>query len=97
MTLKNPKAKGARQERRTMAWLEKRGALFTIKAGGSLGMWDVIALFKDRVELVQVKSNRPPQPKEMEVLINFPPLPYASKWTHVWKDHAREPLVEEVE
>lgn len=51
----NSKAKGARAERRAMRLLEAAGYCCT-KAGGSLGLFDVIAVGARDVRLVQVKS-----------------------------------------
>ena len=57
VSLKNAKAKGSRQERRSMALLEAAG-YSCVKSGGSLGEWDVVALGPQGVVLVQVKSNQ---------------------------------------
>lgn len=64
--LKNAKAKGSRLERRSKADLEARGFLVT-KAGGSLGVADLVALHPEsgEVRLVQVKANRLPGAAEM--------------------------------
>jgi Holliday junction resolvase len=51
----NAKAKGARAERRALRILEDAGYCCT-KAGGSLGLFDVIAIGPLDVRLVQVKS-----------------------------------------
>ena len=51
----NAKAKGTRAERRAMRLLEAAGYSCT-KAGGSLGLFDVIAIGPRDVRLVQVKS-----------------------------------------
>jgi len=69
--IKNAKAKGARSERRVRDFFEIRG-WYVIKAGGSLGIWDLICLHPDYgVDLIQVKSNRPPGPKERAGLCAF--------------------------
>jgi Holliday junction resolvase len=51
----NAKAKGNRAERRAVRMLEAAGYVCT-KAGGSLGLFDVIAIGPTAVRLVQVKS-----------------------------------------
>jgi Holliday junction resolvase len=51
----NAKAKGSRAERRAIAILEAAGYVCT-KAGGSLGLFDVIAIGAADVRLLQVKA-----------------------------------------
>ena len=51
----NSKAKGTRAERRAVRLLEAAGYVCT-KAGGSLGLFDVIAIGPRDVRLVQVKA-----------------------------------------
>jgi Holliday junction resolvase len=53
--LKNAKGKGSRAERRAIKILEDAGYICT-KAGGSLGMFDVIAIGTLDVRCLQVKS-----------------------------------------
>ena len=58
--LKNAKAKGAKRERQFLKMLEKKEYL-CVKSGGSLGIFDIVAVPKysgESVLLVQVKSNR---------------------------------------
>jgi Holliday junction resolvase len=50
----NHKAKGARGERRAMRLLEQLGYVCT-KAGGSLGLFDVVAIGPHDVKVIQVK------------------------------------------
>lgn len=95
MSLKNAKAKGARQERRTMALLEAAGYV-CIKAGGSLGEWDVVGLGPQGAVLVQVKSNRGPRTLEMLALKESCPYPYVTRLVHVWRDRKRTPEVREL-
>jgi len=65
------KDKGNRRERQAKAVLEADGWL-VVKAGGSLGLFDLVALHVDYgVLLVQVKSNRPPARAEMDALHAF--------------------------
>lgn len=71
MPLKNAKAKGARRERQCIKLLEAEGYR-CMKAGGSLGEWDVIGINDDSTVLVQVKSNRWPSRAEVTRLTDFP-------------------------
>lgn len=88
----NSKAKGNRQEHRTMRLLEAAGYA-CCRSAASLGAWDVIGVGPTDFVLVQVKSNRPPRPEEMETMRNFPCPANAKKLLHVWKDGKREPHV----
>lgn len=51
----NAKAKGSRAERRAITILEAAGYVCT-KAGGSLGLFDVIAVGAADIRLIQVKA-----------------------------------------
>lgn len=87
------KAKGSRQERRTIVALEAAGYHCT-KAGGSLGVWDVIAIGPNDIRLVQVKSNRPPGKAEMERMRAFQsPRCCCTKELWIWIDHQRLPKI----
>lgn len=68
-----------------------------LRAGGSLGLFDYIALYPDFARLVQVKSNRWPGIVEMEALHAFRPPHYGRKVVERWNDYARAPMVREVE
>ena len=69
------KAKGARRERQARDQLTAEGYAVT-KAGGSLGIWDLVAVRRDPlgddylpvVRMIQVKSNRNPGRLETKVL-----------------------------
>ena len=63
----NCKAKGSRRERQARKILETAG-YHVVKAGGSLGTFDLIALGPRGARLVQVKSNEKPRPAERERL-----------------------------
>jgi len=67
---------------------------FVMKAGGSLGCWDLVALGPAGARLIQVKSNEKPRPAERERLELFPRLPYCSKELWVFYDRQREPVIE---
>lgn len=89
------KRKGTRNEYKSMLRDTAAGAL-CVRAGGSLGVFDYIALYPDFVRLVQVKSNRWPGAAEMEALHAFSAPHYGRKIIERWNDYAREPLVREV-
>jgi len=63
----NAKQKGIRRERQCRELLEEDGFLVT-KSGGSLGIFDVIAIDPIEIKCIQIKSNRRPPKKEMQVL-----------------------------
>jgi hypothetical protein len=95
MSVKNRKAKGSRNERRTRDLLETAGYQCT-KAGGSLGAWDVIGIGSNDFVLVQVKSNDWPGSTEMETLRNFTVPPNTKRLVHRWRDRQRMPDVREL-
>lgn len=64
------------------------------RSAASLGEWDVIAIGAHGTRLVQVKANRRPGSVEMEALNSFEVPPHTSKEVWVWKDRAREPIIE---
>lgn len=66
------------------------------KAGGSLGVWDLIAIGPYGNKLVQVKSNRPPGRAERLRMLEFKVSTYTTKWLAVWHDRAKEPVWTEI-
>jgi uncharacterized protein with GYD domain len=93
--VKQGKRKGARNERRSIALLEAVGYRCT-RAAASLGAWDVIAIGRTDIVLVQVKTRDWPGAAEMETLRQFPAPPNARKLVHRWRDGQRRPDVREV-
>lgn len=89
------KAKGGKNERKTMALLKKAGYECT-KSGGSFGVWDVIGIGSTDFVVCQVKSNDWPGSAEMETLKNFRCPSNCKKLVHRWKDYARQPDVREL-
>lgn len=89
----NTKAKGSRRERQARKILELAG-YYVVKAGGSLGLFDLVALGPSGARLVQVKSNERPRPAERERLELFPHFRYTSKEVWVFFDRQREPAIE---
>ena len=91
----NKKAKGNRNEYKTMRLLESIG-YECFRMAASKGAFDVIAVSPTDVLLVQVKSNRPPSAFETETIKNFECPANARKLVHVWHDRKRLPIVKEV-
>jgi len=91
----NAKAKGTRNEHRSMRLLEAAGYRCT-RAAASLGTWDVIGISATDVVLVQVKSSSWPGSVEMEGLEEFHAPFNARKLIHRWRPRQRTPDVREV-
>ena len=91
----NTKAKGSRNERRTIQVLEAAGYRCT-KSGASLGAWDVIGIRSFDFVLVQCKTNAWPSPAEIETLEDFPAPVNCFKLVHRWDDRKRKPRVKEI-
>ena len=88
----NTKAKGTRNEHRSMTLLETSGYRCT-RAAASLGAWDIIGIGSTDVVLVQVKTRDWPGAAEMETLHDFPCPPHCRKLVHRWRDRQRVPDV----
>ena len=93
--IKNCKAKGTKNEHRSIRLLEAAGYACT-RAAASLGAWDIIGVSSANVVLVQVKTRDWPGAAEMETLRNFPAPATCCKLVHRWRDHQRQPDVREV-
>ncbi len=91
----NCKAKGTRNEHRSMRLLEAAGYHCT-RSGASLGVFDIIGVGSTDVVFVQVKSNAWPGTVEMEAIKLFPMPANARKLVHRWRDRQRTPDVREV-
>jgi hypothetical protein len=86
--------KGAKAERKCVKLLEAAGYLCT-KAGGSLGLFDVIALGRHDVRAIQVKSGtKRLTPLEREAIKELVLAPCVSKeyWRYI--DRVRAPVIE---
>ena len=94
MALKNAKAKGNRNEHRSIRLLETQGYRCT-RAAASLGDWDIVGIGAD-VVLVQTKSNRWPRSDEMKRLRAFPVPAGVRKLLHRWRDRVRVPDIREL-
>ena len=91
----NTKAKGTRNEHRSITLLEAIGYRCT-RAAASLGAWDIIGVGSTDLVLVQVKTRDWPGSAEMETLQDFPCPPHCRKLVHRWPDRQRLPDVREV-
>jgi Holliday junction resolvase len=91
----NTKKKGSKNERRSMALFEAAGYT-CLKAGASLGVFDIVGIGSKDFILCQVKSNRWPAAAEMETLKLFTAPENARKLVHRWDDRKRVPQVREV-
>jgi hypothetical protein len=91
----NAKAKGTRNEHRSMALLEAVGYRCT-RAAASLGAWDIIGIGATDVVLVQVKTRDWPGSAEMGTLTLFPCPPHCRKLIHRWRDREQVPDLREV-
>jgi len=92
MRLKNPYAKGYRNEKRSRELLESEGAV-VIEARGSHGLWDLVAMWPDtdRAAVVQVKSNRGPSRTETQAMTALRLPSFCQKLVHIWWDRAKLP------
>lgn len=86
--------RGYENERKTMRVLEAAG-YETFRMAGSHGMFDVIAVGKNDVRLIQVKSGRArmgPAAREAMRAVKVPPNCTKEEWR--WPRMARQPLIE---
>jgi Holliday junction resolvase len=91
----NAKAKGTRNEHKSIRLLEAAGYRCT-RAAASLGAFDIIAISATDIILCQVKSNDWPGSVEMETIRNFPAPPNARRLVHRWRDRQSTPDVKEI-
>ena len=88
----NCKAKGTRNEYKSIRLLEAAGYICT-RAAASLGVFDIVAISETDILLVQVKSNRRESAVEREQIEMFPCPTNARKLIHVWRDRIAAPYV----
>ena len=93
--MKNAKAKGTRNEHRSIRLLEAAGYSCT-RAAASLGAWDIVGVSSADIVLVQCKTRDWPGSVEMETLKNFAAPPGCRKLVHRWRDRQRLPDVKEL-
>jgi len=90
----NAKAKGSRAELRAIRLLEAAGYVCT-KAGGSLGVFDVIALGAVDVRCIQVKAGtKYLSALEREAITALTVPPNVSRECWRFPDRCRAPLIE---
>lgn len=85
------KRKGARRERQAKKILEEAG-YYVVKAGASLGEFDLLAVGQKQLRMIQVKSNYC-SPQEKEILELFEAPDYAIKELWIFKDRIKKPLI----
>src|SRR5262249_52396510 len=90
----NAKAKGARNERKSMAVLEAAG-YSCVRSSASLGAFDIVGIGSTDIVLCQVKTRDFPSAVEMERIKLFPAPPNVRKLIHRWKDGQPFPDVKE--
>jgi hypothetical protein len=91
----NAKAKGTRNEHRSMRLLEAAGYACT-RAAASLGIFDIVGIGTADFCLVQVKTTSWPGSEEMEEIRLFRCPPNTKKLVHRWMDRQRLPDIREV-
>jgi len=91
----NAKAKGSRNEHRSMRVLEAAGYRVT-RSAASLGEWDLIGLGAKDVVLVQVKTRDWPGAMERRALEDFTVPTFCRKLIDRWRDRQRLPDVQEL-
>ena len=91
----NAKAKGNRNEHRSMAILRAAGYSCT-RSAASLGPFDIVGIGSGGVVLVQVKTRDWPGAAEIEALKLLPVPANCRKLVHRWRDRRRLPDVREV-
>ena len=89
------KAKGTKNEHRSMAVLESAGYRCT-RSAASLGAWDIIGVSSRDVLLCQVKTRDWPGSVEMETLREFIAPTGCRKIVHRWQHRQRLPDTREI-
>lgn len=91
----NAKAKGTRNEHRSIKLLEAAGYR-CCRSAASLGAWDIVGLGSADVVLVQVKTRDWPGAAEMKALEAFRAPYLCRKLVHRWRDRHARPDVREL-
>jgi Holliday junction resolvase len=91
----NAKAKGTRNEHRSMRLLEAAGYRCT-RSAASLGEWDIVGVSANAFVLVQCKTRDWPSAEEMEGLRAFRCPSNCRRLVHRWRDRQRLPDVREI-
>ena len=90
----NGKAKGTRNEHRSIRLLEAAGYACT-RAAASLGAWDIVGIGSTDIVLCQAKTRDWPGAAEMKALKLFRAPENCRKLVHRWRDRERMPDVRE--
>jgi hypothetical protein len=89
----NAKRKGTRNEHKAIRALEDAGYHCT-RSARSLGLFDIIALGRQGIRLVQVKTNEDARPHEREQIQLFDGVPPgATKEIWIYQDYTRKPVI----
>jgi hypothetical protein len=91
----NAKAKGTRNEHRSMRLLEAAGYKCS-RSAASLGEWDIIGVSADGFVLLQCKTRDWPGTEEMEALRGFRCPSNCRRLIHRWRPRMRLPDVKEL-
>jgi Holliday junction resolvase-like predicted endonuclease len=91
----NAKAKGTRNEHRSIAILEAAGYRCT-RSAASLGDWDIVGIGSTDVVLVQVRTRDWPGLLERAALREFQVPPNCRKLLHRWRPRAKMPDLQEL-
>jgi Holliday junction resolvase len=91
----NHKRKGTAREHRSISLFEALG-MHCIRAAGSLGPWDFVAMDSLSIVLCQVKSRDWPSQGEIEAMQQWPAPANAKKIIHRWRNRQGLPDVKEV-
>jgi len=91
----NSKAKGTRNEHRSMAILEAAGYACT-RSAASLGAFDIVGIGSVDVVLVQVKTRDWPGAAEIEAMRLLPAPENCRRLVHRWRERQRLPDVREL-
>lgn len=87
--------KGSVNERKSRDYLIGKG--FTvIKAGASLGAFDLVAYDASEVWFIQVKTNGTGSPAEREAMVKTLVPINGRKFLHIWHDGAPKPEIREL-
>ena len=92
----NAKRKGTRNERKAIRALEAAGYHCT-RAAGSLGLFDIDAIGRLSVRLIQAKTNEDARPQEREAIQMFDCIPPgATKEIWIYYDYQRKPVIRQL-
>jgi hypothetical protein len=91
----NCKAKGTKNEHRSIAILEAAGYQ-CCRSAASLGAWDIVGIGSIDIVLVQVKTRDWPGSVEMETMRLFQAPSNARKILHRWRPYQKLPDVREI-